>query len=279
MRVFIPVILVSLCLPLLAGCPPPAEPFYDDEIGLEGTPVDPGALAGTFALKMQVTTQTELPVIGLVTGGGDTYMLVTRTYDPATTAYKQSNQVCGGLIRSETSESTLPAESWQSVTEQTPRTVTIRDADGFFEIDHHLELWGLANLDDPYTTALPADHLEAQEAPHADHIVDMDDDGNPGMTITVDGLVSGDFYFVQRKISDLHGVLQGPDRAVGLHVSTFEQTILGASDAPVQQGYPQRQHPDPMQSWFEELRVDDDSTCDTVLTMVEDETLSRFRPF
>jgi hypothetical protein len=272
-------VLLLLCVGFLAGCPPPVDPYYDDDIGLEGTAVDPGALAGTFALKMQVTTQTDLPVIGTVTGGGDTYLLISRTYDAASQSYAQSNQVCGGLIRSETSESTLPDESWQSITPQTPRTVTIRDADGFFEVDHHLELWGLENLENPYTDALPEDHLAAQEPPHASRIVDMDNDGHPGMTITVNGLVSGDFYFVQRKISDLHGVLQGPDRAVGLHTSSFEQTILGASDAPVQQGYPQRQHPDPKQSWFEELRVDDASTCDTVLDMVADETLSRFRPF
>jgi len=267
------------CAPLLCACPPPVDPYYDDDIGLEGTAIDPGAFAGTFAMKMQVTTQTDLPVIGTVTGGGDTYLLVTRTYDETAQTYAQSNQVCGGLIRSETSESTLPSESWQSVTAQEPRTTTIRDVDGFFEIDHHLELWGLANMSDPYEDALPADDQEATQPPHSDHVVDMDDDGNPGMTIHVEGLVSGDFYFVQRKISDLSGVLQGPDRAVGLHTSSFEQTILGASQGPVQQGYPQRQHPDPLQSWFEELRVDDGAGCDTVMQMVEDETLSRFRPF
>lgn len=272
----------SLALMVLAAaaCPQP-EPYFDDELGLTAEPVGPGELAGTFGLKMQITTQTNLPVIGLVTGGGDTYLLVQRAYDAATQTYSQTQEVCGGRIVSETSTSTLPIESWQSVPAEPPAALTISDGEGYFELEGHLELWGLARdaFDDPYADALPEDHVIALEPPHADRIIDMDDDGNPGMTINVDGLVSGDFYFVQRKISTITGVVLGPDRIVGLNDTSFEQVILGASDAPVQQGFPQMKHPDPKQSWTEEIRLPDDAGCDEVLQAIEDETLSRFEPF
>lgn len=275
-----PALLFALCTSLV-GCPPPPDPYYDEDIGIEGVPVDPGAMAGTFATKMQITTQTDLPLIGTVTGGGDTYLLIERTWDEATGSYSQVHQVCGGRIRSETSTSVLADESWRAVPAEPPSSLELRDEDGYFALTGHLELWGLlrAAFDDPYTDALPADHIQALEEPHASRIVDMDEDGHPGMTIYVEGLVTGDYYFVQRKLSDMHGVVLGPDRIVGLNETSFEQVILGAAEGPVQQGFPQRQHPDPMQSWIDEIRLEDGSGCDEVLAAVDDERLARFDPF
>ena len=273
-------LLVASTLVMVLGCPQP-EPYYDDELGLTAEPVAPGELAGTFGLKMQITTQTNLPVIGLVTGGGDTYLLVQRTWDEASQTYSQTQEVCGGRIVSETSTSTLPLESWQAVPAEPPSSLTVNDSEGFFALEGHIELWGLEReaFEDPYTDALPIDHLEALEAPHAGRIIDMDEDGQPGMTINVDGLVTGDFYFIQRKIAAITGVVLGPDRIVGLNDTSFEQVILGASDAPVQQGFPQMKHPDPKQSWTEEVRLPEGAGCEEVLQAIEDETLSRFEPF
>ena len=264
-----------------AACTPP-DPYYDDDIGLEAIPVDPGAMAGTFGLKMQITTVTNLPALGEVTGGGDTYLLVERTYDEATATYEQTQQVCGGKISSETSESTLPLSSWQAIPATAPLKLKIRDEDGFFQLEGHLEMWGLdeEEFDDPYDDGLPDDEVEAEDEPHKSRIVDMDDDGEPGMTISVDGsLVSGDFYFIQRKISDMEGVLRGPDQIVGLNSTSFEQIILGAASGPTRQGYPQEKHPDPKQSWTEEIRLDDGAECDAVLDAVDSGDLSKFAPF
>ena len=262
----------------LAACSAPA-PYYDDDIGLEGTAVPPGALAGTFALKMQITTVTDLPIIGEVVGGGDTFVLVTRSYDSGTQSYAQINQVCGGVIRSETSTSTMPDSTWRAVPAAAPRSLEIRDEDGYFFVDGHLELWGLANLDDPWEDRIAQDEIEATEEPYRSQIVDMDQDAHPGVSIAVDGLVSGDFYFVQRKISDIKGVVLSADHIVGLNTTSFEQTIIGADPGPVQQGFPQNKHPDPKQSWTEEIRLDDDGDCDDVLAAIDNEDLSRLRPF
>jgi len=269
-----------LALGLLLGplaCGP--EPHYDDAIGLTGVAVAPGALAGTFALKLELITETELPLIGNTIGGGATFVLVERQFDDAAGAYTQTHQLCGGFLKGDVSTSYIPDESWQKVPPTTPPVVETRDADGFVSVKGHLELWGLAGLDNPYTDPIPNDDVEAATEPHKSHIVDMDEDGNPGVTVAVEGIVNGDFFFIQRKVTDLEGVVLSEDRLVGLHQNDFKQTIIGAANAPVQQGYPTFQHADPKQTWFEEIRLPDGSGCDAVLDAAESEALSKFRPF
>ncbi len=272
--------MLAVAMAAAGGCPGP-EPYYDDDIGVEAVPVGPGELAGTFALKMSITTVTDLPIIGPQEGGGDTYVLVTRTYDEGAGTYTQVHQVCGGEIKSQNSVSELPASSWRALEAQVPRSIEIRDEDGFYDVEGHLELWGLANMDDPWDDALPEDDQQALEEPHASHIVDTDDDDHPGMTITVvEGIVTGEFYFVQRKKTRLEGVVQGPDHIFGLNTTSFEQTIIGrAGDQPVLQGYPQQKHPEPKLNWFDEIRIGDNDGCDRVIEAVENEELSKFRPF
>lgn len=273
-----PIVIVVGVLTCCAACPAP-EPYYDAQLNMEAVPVEEGAMAGLFALKIQSTTETEIPLLGKVVGGGDTYALVNRVFNPEDQTYSQETALCGGLIRSENSESTIDDDDWQKVPSMAPRALELNDGEGYLAVDGYIELWGLHNLSDPWTDPLPADEVEAEEPPFRDQIVDMDEDGNPGMTIHVDGLVSGDFYFVQRKTADLEGILLGPDRTLGLQVTQFEQTILGSDSGPTQQGYPQNPHPDPMQSWFEEVRLSEDATCDDVMDAVTDGRLSRLRPF
>jgi hypothetical protein len=271
-----------LCCSLLGfatwGCPV-AEPYYNENIGQEGVPVDPGAMSGTFALKLQSTTQTELPLLGKVTGGGDSYALVFRDYDMSDQTYTQETKLCGGLIRSENTDSTLPDESWQKVPQMESKQTDLRDGEGYLAVAGYIELWGLTNMDDPWNDPMPKDEFEAEEEPFAEQIVDMDEDGYPGMTIQVEGIVSGDFYFIQRKKANLEGIIVDEDRTFGLQVTHFEQTILGTTSGPTQQGYPQEPHPDPRQSWFEEIRLPSGSSCDDVMQAVEDGTMSRLRPF
>ena len=50
-------IVVVTVSALVLGCVP-EEPYYDDELGIEGVPVEVGALAGTFALKTRTLTSS-----------------------------------------------------------------------------------------------------------------------------------------------------------------------------------------------------------------------------
>jgi hypothetical protein len=96
-----------------------------------------------------------------------------------------------------------------------------------------------AHLADPANGALPTTAADPQ-------VFDQDGDGNPGVTIKLGGLVSGDLYVVQRQKTDLSGVATSADRVAGLYGFMSEQVILGASSAFLQSAASsQKALPDP----------------------------------
>jgi len=79
-----------------------------------------------------------------------------------------------------------------------------------------------ARLKRPGKDALPTD-------PSDPRVVDMDKDGKPGVTVTVDGLASGDLYFVQRMRWSSDATVVSNDVINGTLSWTREQHFLGAS--------------------------------------------------
>ncbi len=264
---------------LLCSCGPP--PVFDEEIGREAVPIERGAAAGTFALKTVNTTLVQVPVLGDFAGGGDNYRLVTRTYDEATDTYQQSSLLCGGVNYEVAGVTTASPEStYRAVPPSVLETVTISD-DGVYAADGHLQLWGLRDLPEPFSTPLPANKDEAAQSPHTERIFDMDDDGNPGITTFVSGAVIGEVYVIQRKTVTLSGIVLGADLSIGFAVNTNEVTQLGNNNILLdrQSEGGAIAHPDKKRSWFEEVRVADGFTCDDVMAASADGTISRSRPF
>lgn len=266
------------------GTPDAGEPFYSDDIGMEAEPPgDEGVLAGTFALKTVNTTLITIPVIEREEqGGGVNYRLVTRTWDAEAGLYRQSSFLCGGFNYEVAGVVTsLPESTYRAVPESTAETLVVDHAAGTYFSDGHLQLWALQDLPDPFETELPATEAEAALPPHNERIYDMDDDGEPGATTFVSGLVEGRQYIAQRKTVEIEGITLGPDRFIGLARNTNEIVYLG-NDNPLldqrSEGASQP-HPDPKESWFEERRVDEGATCDDVVQMGEDDVLARVRPF
>jgi len=266
---------------LMAACGGGPPPVFDDDIGVEAIPVAAGEAAGTFALKVVNTTLVQVPVLGDYAGGGVNYRLVTRTFDEAAGLYRQSSQLCGGFnVEVAGVVTSVPEPTYRAVAPSTDEVVEIDEGGAYAQRDH-IQLWGLRDLPEPFTTPLPADKVEAEEAPHRDRIFDMDDDGNPGITSIVSGAVNGEVYVIQRKTVTTRGVVLGPDRALGLSVNTNELVQLGNNNALLdrQSEGSAAAHPDPLRSWFEEVRVADDFSCDDVMRAEEDGILSIRRPF
>jgi hypothetical protein len=285
-RRFAWVILLGSLLSACTGTfsPDAGEPFYSDDIGREAElPGDEGVLAGTFALKTVNTTLITIPVIEREEqGGGVNLRLVTRTFDDDEKVYRQSSTLCGGFNYEVAGVVTsLPESTYRAVPESTSEIVVVDHATGTYLSTGHLQLWALKDLPDPFTTALPATEEEAALPPHSDRIYDMDGDNQLGVTTFVSGLVEGRQYIAQRKTVEIEGITLGPDKFIGLARNTNELVYLG-NDNPLldqrSEGASQP-HPDPKESWFEEIRVDASTTCDDVMDMSEDGTLSRIRPF
>ena len=255
------------------------EPVYDDALGVTAIPVEEGALAGTFALKTLSLNIEDTPV-GEAEGGGTNLRLVRRSYDEASGTYLQRSLLCGGRnFEVAGATQTIPEASYRKVPEST-QEVTIADETGVYTSTGHLQLWGIRDLPDPYNTPLPKDIAEASVPPNNTRVYDMDEDGNPGVTIQFSGVLIGDAYGIQRRQMDLRGVTLGPDHIIGLSALTKESVRLGASNRLLLGGTPSfRPHPDPLESWFDEVRIDEGADCDDVMALDADGTLAQLRPF
>mgnify|MGYP000713244337 CR=1 FL=1 len=261
--------------PWLMGCEEPPEPVYDDELGLQAVSTEPGALEGAWGFKSSTLGLAELPIIGEQYTGGDTYMLVEREWDGE--AYTETHTVCGGRIfDTDASTSYIEEDVWRLVAPSTP-TVRLDPELGTYEVDDYIELWGI-DLPEPLTTPLPIDGEDAKVSPHAERIFDFEDDGNPGATMAVGGVIEADVFFIQRKINNYRGLVLGDDELTGLVEWTKEQITLDATNPLLNGNLDQQKHPDPKEHWFHSVRVDS-ADCDTVMQAVEDGDLARLRPF
>jgi hypothetical protein len=127
------------------------------------------------------------------------------------------------------------------------------------ELPTFVEVQG-ATLSDPAHDALPTD-------PSDPRVTDQDGDGNPGVTIKLQGIVSGDLYVVQRQMSELTGIAVAQDRLEGHYGFTSEQNVLAANPAELKTLAAQTAIVDPnaCASRFVFVNVTETATCTDVL--------------
>lgn len=80
-----------------------------------------------------------------------------------------------------------------------------------------------ADLDDPAEDPLPSD-------PEDPRVTDPDGDGEPGVTVRVEGVVDGGVFIVQRIERALEGTLNPDGRMTGTVIGANQQSKLGASN-------------------------------------------------
>lgn len=271
----------SLLMLTVAAC---EEPFYDDDIGLTGVPVEPGALVGTFAQKNLAATVVRLPIpgIGEETGGGFQWLLLERSYDEASRTYAQRSKLCGGRnIEVHGTVADAPQSTYRAVPDSLNEVVTVGHGTGQHDATGLVQLWGIRDLDDPANDPFPSSREEAAGPAFADKVYDMDEDGEQGYTTTMSGFANGKAFGILRRKNSTRGVVLGPDRIVGLVDTHYDSFIFGADDAMVESmmGGETPRHPDPKESWFEELRVASETDCDGVMELESSETFTQLRPF
>lgn len=263
-RIVLAVVAVSVAVDV--GC---AEPFYDDDIGVEGVPVDVGALAGVFGVKGVAVDQADT-VLGKVDTGGMTFYLSRREFNAETRVYDETLEPCvvinfetAGLSTENSTDgiASIPAIS---------ATLTVDHATGAYTRSTFFEYWAIRGLDDD--APLPSDVDD-------DVYYDADGDDHPGITVFTSGLVNGEVYVAQRKTVTTGGVVQGEDLSFGLLQAKKEGLVLGASNDLLLTEAARVPHPDPKESWWADVRLDDDASCDDVSAAIDDEVIPRRRPF
>ncbi len=100
--------------------------------------------------------------------------------------------------------------------------------------------------------------------------VDADNDGNPGVTVRVRGLVSGEVYVAQRGTTELRATRVTSEAIDGEVDWAAEQVVLGASNRLLRNENPDTA-PAPGYSgnYFRTLRVSESATCSSLQSDAE----------
>jgi hypothetical protein len=277
---FLSAMIIFLCVSQL-GCIAEEEAIYDEELGLQAISLEKGSLVGSFGLLTRGVGYVETGAFGDLLTGNDDFLLVERVWDSDAEVYHQTSQLCGADFHPVLDVQTVsvPEETFPLVPISTTETLVVDHEKGTYELTGHLQLLALRNLPDPFDTPFPDSAEEAENPPHDERIYDMDEDGHPGVTLLTEGLIIGEIYAIQRKRTDLAGVIVDPDHYMGTSDHLYEAMTLGASNPLLENPEPQQNGTDPSQSWFEEIRLAPGSDCETVLNSVETEELGPYRPF
>jgi len=116
-----------------------------------------------------------------------------------------------------------------------------------------------AKLTNPFKDSLPDEAADPR-------IEDSDEDGKPGITIKLTGLLNAELYFVQRNYKSLSGTLTADGKVAGLLHDHINQTQIGTNDALFEGPGPQpKVDPDPSKSTFVMLPVAAGTTCKDLL--------------
>lgn len=215
-------------------------------------------LTGTWAHEFVTTSVSDVPIIGSLRATTRTLLRLEIVQSGQHAEIR--SQVCsvdvgggGGVIRTIVPDAFVDSLAEQNV------SVTVRSDDGRPTIFgwEHTEVVGAQLVNDEDDT-LPTSASDAR-------VVDADNDGEPGVTIRVRGLVNGEIYLVQRGWSRLRTSRVTGDEIVGNIDWTTEQHIVGATLRVLQTAPPTWPDPSERRNFFLAVRVDDGTTCDDII--------------
>ncbi|MGM0578709.1 MAG: hypothetical protein ACQEXJ_23505 [Myxococcota bacterium] len=241
-------LLASLASAALLAAPP--------AIAGERKPSPPD-LAGRWAQIQEATDVTSIPLVGDVETVGTTLLLLD--VEQEGTRLRIRETVCA--IRLDTSAIDIQPKLSPDFAKGLSGTVregrVVYDNDRWEYQQPRTVMVHGAKLDDPEEDPLP----EEVDDPR---LVDGDEDGHPGLTAEVRGLVNGTVRLVQRLWNDLQGIVRSEDHVEGLMTWGREQEIVDASNFLLRKQMPTHPHPDPARSHFSMRRVPDDTDCRTL---------------
>ncbi|MEM6789421.1 MAG: hypothetical protein AAF715_18010 [Myxococcota bacterium] len=219
-------------------------------------------LGGKWVVASVTTTVAKVPVVGKIYAKTNTVVLHDLKQDGQ--RLRGGGQLCRLDIDSgskfvdtklpEKFKKALPPPFFDGVlTENDEGEATVRTG-------RRLVVMG-ARLAKPSRDDLPRDAEDKR-------VVDQDRDGNPGVTISIDGIVSGDIHVATRSWTRFLGSVQS-DRAIrGKVFFDQEQSILGTTTSMLDE--PPETKPVPNKSWFRMVRVANDFNCGDARRMTDD---------
>ncbi|MBN1947958.1 MAG: hypothetical protein JW797_19985 [Bradymonadales bacterium] len=220
--------------------------------------VSSGELSGTWAELSVLSAIADVPIVGSVVNGTTSTqrVVIAQTGNDLTV----SSEVCDLYVDSAVTlvETVFPQAFIDSlpVTER-PATLARSGDNLFFDAPRFYQLRGV-NLDNPETDPLPTD-------PQDERIYDQDEDGHPGLTVRIQGLVDGEVYVIQRAWSIYQGEVVSPGSIQGLVEWGDEQVVLGSDNPLLASPIESTPDPDPNHSYFHLVRIDSGMTCEQIV--------------
>jgi hypothetical protein len=216
-------------------------------------------LSGRWALFQQTVTSSKVPVIGKVYSKTRAVVLFDLTH--AEERLSGRGSVCAIEINSGSRmvKTILPPAFRRGLppSEMDARLTLSSGRLWFFQPRTQSVLGAqLALPDDPLPTS-----------PSDPRVVDQDEDGKPGVTVQIKGIVEGDIYVIQRSWSELTGSQTTPGRFDGDITFGQEQVILGATRDVLKKPMPAA--PEPTRSSFKLIKLADDATCASLSAMTK----------
>ena len=219
------------------------------------------ALSGLWVQRQDTTTIARIATIGRVRSTTTSIVLyeVRHQGDQLT----GSGRVCDVRIVSDPSfvATTLPDAFLRALPEPVI-DARLAEANGTLSLEQ-APVWSVvgANLDRPLTESLP----QSADDPR---VCDSDEDGNPGVTVRIGGLVEGEVYIVQRGWSRYTGLLDPRLRAFRGEVEFGqEQVVLDASRRVLRSQPPMEPSNTPGSNTFVMAPLDDGAGCREAVEM------------
>ena len=233
-----------------ASIPIDAELMVGDQFASDvDMMIDPTSVVGHWAQQVVLAGIAEVPVLGFQETDTIGLGLVQITELNGQLNYKL--KICQTRIKrpDDIVTTQIPEAFIQSIPTYYRAVVADDDRVLFSQM---AELNGV-RLSDPFEEELPTSDTDPR-------IFDQDEDGLPGVTVFVTGLVSGKIHLIQRTITQMEGTLED-DRISGLVDWSISEQILGADEPLLEMGAPITPNTDRSRSQFEMIRVSQNLDC------------------
>jgi hypothetical protein len=215
----------------------------------------PPDLSGSWGQKMVQTAVTQLPLIGETVSQTKSWMLVDVEQEGREVTW--STEVCQAQVDGDVDavQTILPEGFADAIPnpERTGELTRTDDGEWRLEIDRETMVMG-ARLRNPESENLP-------DSPDAPTVVDADDDGHPGVTIRMEGMLGGRLSIVQRARDSYLGTEVTDQRIRGTVDWMTEREIIESSNPLLGSDLATDPHPEAARSYFEMKRIDADASC------------------
>jgi len=208
-------------------------------------------LSGRYVLWQKTVTTNKIPILKDVTAQSIAVALVDVKHDGK--RLRGEGRLCDLRLESSTRlvKTTFPAAFINALPPvRVDAAISQRGDESFLSSGTQTLVIG-AELKRPEHEALP-------EVASDPRVIDQDKDGKPGMTVRVDGIVSGEIYVVQRSSTQYSGPATRDGFAGRIEVDV-EQVIVGASSGLLRHG--STPEPNSKLSAFALGRVSNTATC------------------